>query len=404
VNFLSPVGWVGLFSACVPPVPGVRSGSKEVWKQRGPEVGMSFVRANDRGSTETEVRALMKVLIGVDPHKGSLAVAALDEATGELLERASFPQNRAGLRALERWAKRFPERRWALENAGGLGRYLAGRLTASGESAVDVPPKLSARVRVLSTGNARKNDGLDALATALAASRNERLAAVDPEAASEVLRLLSERREDLVAERTRALNRLHGLLRDLVPGGIPGKLSATRAARILRGIRPQGSSSRVRRRLASEVLRDIRTLDRKLADLNGRIESEVEDSRTTLTEIYGIGPILAARIIGAVGDVARFPSKGHFASYSGTAPVEASSGEVVRHRLSMAGNRKLNYALHMVAVCQARSDTQGGGYYRKKIAEGKSRKEALRCLKRRVSDAVFRSLMADSRAHSKSAA
>jgi transposase len=115
---------------------------------------------------------------------------------------------------------------------------------------------------------------------------------------------------------------------------------------------------------------------------------------TTLTEIFGIGPILAARIIGAVGNVARFPTKAHyFASYAGTAPVEASSGEVVRHRLSLAGNRHLNYALHMLATCQARSDARGGTYYRKKIAEGKSRKEALRCLKRRVCDAVFRSLM-----------
>jgi transposase len=346
----------------------------------------------------------MKVLIGVDPHKTSLAVAAIDEASGELLERASFPQDRKGLRALERWAKRFPERRWGVENASGLGRHLAVRLAAAGESVVDVPPKLSARVRVLSTGNARKNDGLDALATALAASRSGRLAQVDPEAASEVLRLLSERREDLVAERTRALNRLHGLLRDLVPGGVARTLSADRAARILRGIRPQGASARLRRRLASEVLRDVRTLDRKIADLNERIEAEVEASGTTLTQIFGVGPILAARIIGTVGGVARFPTKGHFASYSGTAPLEASSGEVVRHRLSLAGNRKLNYALHMVATCQARSDARGGTYYRKKIAEGKSRREALRCLKRRVSDAVFRSLLADSQAASRGAA
>jgi transposase len=136
------------------------------------------------------------------------------------------------------------ERRWP------RGRHLVGRLAAAGESVVDVPPKLSARVRVLSSfaGNARKNDGLDALATALAASRNERLAVVDPEVGSEVLRLLSERREDLVAERTRALNRLHGLLRDLVPGGVAGTLSATRAARIVRGIRAQGASARLRRR------------------------------------------------------------------------------------------------------------------------------------------------------------
>jgi transposase len=348
--------------------------------------------------------ACMEVLIGVDPHKASLAVAAIDEALGELVERASFPHDRAGLRALERWAKRFPERRWAVENAGGLGRHLAVRLAGSGESVVDVPPKLSARVRVLSSGNARKNDGLDALATALAASRNDRLAPVDPEAASEAMRLLSERREDMVAERTRALNRLHALLRDLLPGGAARTLSADRAARILRAIRPKGASARLRRSLASEILRDVRTLDRKIVDLNGRIEAEVEASGTTLTQIFGVGPILAARIIGAVGDVGRFPTKGHFASYAGTAPLEASSGEAVRHRLSLAGNRHINYALHMVAVCQARSDARGGAYYRKKIDEGKSRKEALRCLKRRISDAVFRSLMADSQAPSSSAA
>src|SRR5215212_1432972 len=261
---------------------GVRSDSKEVWEH------CPKSECPSRTPIVTGIRlkrryARMKVLIGVDPHKGSVAVAVVDEAKGELLERASFQQNRAGLRALERWAKRLPERRWAVENAGGLGRPLAGRLAAASESVVDVPPKLSARVRVLSTGNARKNDGLDALATALAASRNEQLAPVDPEVGSEVLRLLSERREDLVAERTRALNRLHGLLRVLVPGGVTGTLSADRAARILRGIRPQSSSSRVRRRLASEVLRDVRTLDRKIADLNGRIEAEVEASSTTLT-------------------------------------------------------------------------------------------------------------------------
>jgi transposase len=372
------------------------------------KVGVSLApKANGRDLTGTEVRARMRrVLIGVDPHKASVTVAVVDEAVGELIERASFPQNRTGVRALERWAKRFPERRWAVENAGGLGRYLAQRLAAAGESVVDVPPKLSTRVRVLSSfaGNARKNDELDALATALAAWGNERLPKVDPEAESEVLRLLSERREDLVAERTRALNRLHGLLRDLVPGGVAGTLSTPRAARILRGIRVQGYSARVRRRLASEILRDVRALERKIADLNERIEVEIEASDTSLMEIFGIGPILAAKIIGTVGSVARFPTKAHFASYSGTAPVENSSGEMVRHRLSLAGNRKLNNALHMVAICQSRSDVRGSAYYRKKLAEGKSRKEALRCLKRRISDAVFKSLMADLEVPSFSAA
>ena len=127
--------------------------------------------------------------------------------------------------------------------------------------------------------------------------------------------MLSERREELVAERTRALNRLHALLRELVPGGVAGKLSAHRAARILRGIRPRGgASAHLRRRLASEVLADVRTLDRKIADLNGRIEAEIEASGTTLTEIFGIGPIeLAARIMGTVGDdVGRFPTRAHY--------------------------------------------------------------------------------------------
>jgi transposase len=195
-------------------------------------------------------------------------------------------------------------------------------------------------------------------------------------------------------------------LRDLRPGGVAGKLSAERAASILRGIRLQGGASArlLRRRLASEVLRDVRTLDGKIADLGGRIEAEIEASGTTLTGIFGIGPVLAARIIGTVGEVGHFPTKAHFASYSGTAPVEASSGEVVRHRLSLAGNRHLNYALHMVATCQARSDARGGTYYRKKIAEGKSHKEALRCLKRRISEAVYKSLVADLQTPSRSAA
>ena len=183
-----------MFSACVPPVPAAGGVTQKRYVHDTKSECPSRTPQE-----EAEVRLKrrctpMKVLIGVDPHKASVAVAAVEEATGELLERASFPQDRTGLRALERWAKRFPERRWAMENARGLGRHLAGRLVAAGESVVDVPPKLSARVRMLSTGNARNNDELDALATALAASRNDRLAAMNPEADSEVLRLLSERR------------------------------------------------------------------------------------------------------------------------------------------------------------------------------------------------------------------
>jgi transposase len=148
----------------------------------------------------------MEIVIGVDPHKATNVVAAIDEQ-GELVGQQSFAANRKGLRALQRWAKRFPERRWAVEGAGGIGRPLAQKLLAAGERVVGVPPKLSSRVRVLSTGNARKNDALDATFTALAALRNDRLGSVQPEDGpeghAEILRLLSERREDLVCERTR---------------------------------------------------------------------------------------------------------------------------------------------------------------------------------------------------------
>ena len=342
----------------------------------------------------------MEVLIGVDLHKATNVVAAIDEQ-GELVGQETFPATRKGLRALERWAKRFPERRWAVEGAGGIGRPLAQKLLAAGERVVDVPPKLSSRVRVLSTGNARKNDRLDATFIALAALRNDRLTSVQtedgPEGHVEILRLLTERREDLVSERTRALNRLHVLLlRDLLSDPVRKQLSTDAAAKLLRRARPKHPAGRVRRQLASELVQDVRTLDRRIAGLDERIAGEVKASGTMLTEIFGVGPILAAKILGIVGDVSRFPSKAHFASYAGVAPMEASSGEVVRHKLSLAGNRRLNQVMHMIAVCQARSDPRGGAYHQKKLAEGKSRREAMRCLKRRISDAVFRVLVTDS--------
>jgi len=143
------------------------------------------------------------------------------------------------------------------------------------------------------------------------------------------------------------------------------------------------------------LVRDVRRLDRQLSELEGRIREALEEASTGLTRLFGVGPILAAKIIGQVGAIARFPGKAHFASYTGTAPIEASSGDVVRHRLSRAGNRQLNHALHMIAICQVCHDTQGRTYYRRKLAEAKSEKEALRCLKRRLSDAVYKQLQTD---------
>jgi transposase len=138
----------------------------------------------------------------------------------------------------------------------------------------------------------------------------------------------------------------------------------------------------------------VRARNRRILDLDARTREEVEASGTTLTDIFGVGPILAAKIIALVGDTRRFPTNGHCASYAGVAPVEVSSGEVVRHCLSLAGNRRLNHALHMIAINQVRYEGKGGVFYRKKIAEGKTHREAMRCLKRRVSDAVFKKLTA----------
>ena len=211
-----------------------------------------------------------------------------------------------------------------------MGRPLTQKLLAAGERVVNVPPKLSSRVRVLSSGNARKNDLLDATFIALAALRNDRLVSVQPEDGpeghAEVLRLLTERREDLVVERTRGLNRLHVLLRDLLCDAVRKQLSADAAAQLLRRARPKHPAGRVRRHLASELVRDVRALDRRIAELDERIAVEVEASGTTLTKIFGVGPILAAKIVGIVGNVARFPSRVHFASYAGVAPSRRPAG------------------------------------------------------------------------------
>jgi transposase len=139
----------------------------------------------------------------------------------------------------------------------------------------------------------------------------------------------------------------------------------------------------------------VRSMDRRIKATEHNLAKVVATTETHLLELYGVGPVVAAMVIGEVGNVARFRDRHAFASYNGTAPIDVSSGEQVRHRLSRAGNRKLNYALHVVAVCHVRADTAGRAYYERKIAQGKTHKEALRCLKRRLSDVVFRVLVDD---------
>jgi hypothetical protein len=176
------------------------------------------------------------------------------------------------------------------------------------------------------------------------------------------------------------------------------ELSAKKAASVLVRLRPEGEVARVRFQLASEHLADIEAIDAKIKATTAQITALVKTSGTGLIDLYGIGPVIAGRILAEVDGIARFPTKDHFASYNGTAPIDASSGDQVRHRLSRAGNRRLNHALHMMAVTQLRQpETMGRVYYERKRLDGKTPKEALRCLKRRLSDIVCRQLVAESR-------
>lgn len=333
-------------------------------------------------------------VIGIDPHKGSHSAAVLDESeqlVGELRVRAGRRQRDE----LVAFAARFEPRCWAIEGASGTGALLAQQLVAAGELVLDVPPTLSARARLLDAGRIDKTDAHDARAAAVVALRHSKLRTVVREDHTAVLRLLAKRHHDLVAHRTRAVCRLHAVLCHLVAGGLPRRLSATRAATELRRIRPADAVGIERRGLAVELLAEVRAADRDLVALRARITSAVDASSTTVTDVFGVGPVLAAYLLGYSGDVRRFPTAGHYARYNGTAPIEASSGPRVRHRLNPRGNRQLNHAIHIAAVTQVAHDTPGRTYYLRKQGEGKTRKEALRALKRRISDAVYRQLLAD---------
>jgi transposase len=266
---------------------------------------------------------------------------------------------------------------------------------ARDEEVIDVPPVLASRVRVLSSGKSDKNDPNDALSIAIAALRQPGLARVLREDHVQVLRILAKRHLELTSLRTQAVCRLHSVLVQLRPGGLPKRVSAKRASQLLRNMRTLDYVSEQRRAYARAHLADIRRLDRDIKANKALIRRAVAVSETTVTDIYGVGPIVAAFLIGYTGNPSRFATADHYAAYNGTAPIEYSSGGKTRHRLSLRGNRKLNHAIHMAAVCQIRFDTPGRVYYDKKLAEGKTKKEALRALKRRLSDTVYRRLIAD---------
>jgi transposase len=337
------------------------------------------------------------VMIGVDPHKGShtaVAIGAAEELLGKLRVRVSVAQ----AHKLVVWAAAWPERTWAVEGAGGLGHLLAQQLVAAGERVLDVPPKLAARVRLLEAGDTNKNDPNDARSVAVAALRSRIRREVAAEDHAAVLKIWSKRHRDLARARNQVACRLHAVLCELVPGGFSKEISAGHAARVLGQITPAGAIAQARCELAGQFLADLRNLDTQLRQTNKKLAAAVRASRTSLTEIFGVGPVIAGTVIGDVGGISRFASRDHFAAYNGTAPVEVSSGGRKTYRLSLRGNRRVNHAIHMAAITQIRyRHSSGRAYYDRKIAEGKTHKEALRSLKRRISNAIYARLQADAR-------
>jgi len=315
---------------------------------------------------------MVAVMIGVDPHKAShtaVAIGATEEPLAELRVRASESQ----AERLLAWAQAWPERTWAVEGAGGVGHLLAQQLLAAGERVLDVPPKLAARVRLLQAGDTNKNDPNDARSVAVAALRSPGVREASRDDHAVVLKIWSKRYKDLGRTRTQVACRLHQVLCELIPGGVAKQITAGQAARILESVTPADAVAVARCELAAEFTQDLRGIDAAIRDTRKKLAIAVRAAGTSLTGLFGVGPVIAAAVIGDVRAVSRFPGRDHFAAYNGTAPIEVSSGGRKIYRLSRRGNRRLNHAIHMAAVTQIRyPHSQGRAYYERKLAEGKT--------------------------------
>ncbi len=335
-----------------------------------------------------------RVVIGMDPHKRTVTIEAMS-SDESVLGRGRFATDVAGFAAMLAAAASWPERVWAVEGCEGIGKHVALRLLGQGETVIDVPAKLSARMRVYATGQGRKTDDTDAHSIALVGVRMAGLREVVNDQTLEVLRLLVDRRRRIGEDHTRMVCQLHRILLELLPGGAKRNLSAAQARRLLAAVRPADLAGKTRKRVAMELVADLERVYARKKAANKELAELVKQTGTGLLALHGIGPSGAARLLVEVGDITRFPAKGHFASWTGTAPIDASSGDNVRHRLSRGGNRQINRALHMMAVVQLRNPTEGKRYYDRKVAAGKTPNEAMRCLKRRLSDIVYRTMLDD---------
>lgn len=335
-----------------------------------------------------------RVVIGMDPHKRSATIEVMD-SDETVVGTGRFGTGRDGYAAMRKYARQWPRRVWAVEGCQGIGRHIANRLLADGEQVVDVPPKLSARARVFATGQGRKTDATDAHSIALVGTRMAGLRPLVNDEQLALLRILVDRRRSLGEDHTRMVSQLHQLLLELIPGGAKKSLSAAQAKALLATVRPRDVVGKARRRVAAELISDLERVYRRSKEADKELKELVASTGTTLMDLHGIGPSGAARLLVEVGDITRFPNRAHFASWNGTAPIDASSGDQVRHRLSRAGNRQINRVLHIMATVQLRNATEGRAYFDRKKASGKTSMEAMRALKRRLSDAVYRRMTSD---------
>ena len=336
----------------------------------------------------------MSVIIGMDPHKRSATIEVIDEHE-TVLAVGRYGTDKDGYAAMLAAGRMHPDRVWAVEGCNGIGRHIAHRLVHDGETVVDVPAKLSARVRVFATGNGRKTDPVDAHSVAVVALRTPNLVRVEVDPDLVVLGMLADRRDELGRARTQVVNRLHRLLLELFPGGAKKFLSSHQARALIATIRPRDIVGRTRRRLAVELTGELEGIDKKIKAIDADLKALVTAQDSTLLDLHGIGPSGAARLLADVGDIRRFADRDRFASWNGTAPIDASSGEQTRHRLSRAGNRRINRVLHIMAIVQLRNATEGRAYYDQRKAAGKTPMEAMRCLRRRLSNVVYRQIVDD---------
>lgn len=337
------------------------------------------------------------VIVGVDAHKRTHTLVVADALGRKLGEKTVAATSAGHIGALE-WVARWPQRRWAVEDCRHLTRTLEADLLRAGEQLVRVPTKLMADSR-RSARESGKSDPIDALAVARAAWREPNLPTARLDGPQRELRLLVDHRDDLVRERTRLQSRLRWHLHELDPAfhvrsrGLRSRKGVALVSAFLAG--RDGLVARI----ARELLERVAELNDRARDLEREITRIVTALAPSLLQIPGCGALMAAKIVGETAGAERFRSKATYARWNGTAPQPVWSGNRTRFRLARTGNRQVNSALHRIAVTQARTASLGRAYLQRRQQEGATKTEALRLLRRRLSDVVFRALLADERRH-----